>query len=103
MVGRNCRDRGSKGTGSGSSSSHSGGKDTSNCKPQKMEFTANTAGKHQPMACNTAKEHMLQEIQKDLKNGSDMAVDLRMGSDGGIPTKELMDGYEESISQKILE
>ena len=35
----------------------------------------------QSVMYNTVKEHIIQDIQKDLKNGSDMAVNLRKGTD----------------------
>ena len=50
-----------------------------------MEFTAHIAGKHQSVTYDTVVEYILQDIQKDLKNGSDMAVNLRNGTYTGIP------------------
>ena len=67
------------------SSNNNGRKDTTEYKKQVMEFTPHIAGKHQMVTYDTVKEHILQEIQTDLKNGSDMAVNLRNDSDDGIP------------------
>ena len=53
-----------------------------------MEFTPLVAGKHQSVTYNSVKEHILQEIQKDLKNGSDMSVNLRKDNDSGIPNSK---------------
>ena len=50
-----------------------------------MEFTPHIAGKHQAVTYDTVKEHILQEIQKDLKHGYDIARCLREGLDKGIP------------------
>jgi hypothetical protein len=78
--GRNARGKGSDRSGKNSS------KDTTTeTKMQTVEFTAHIAGKHQPVTYDTVVEHILQDIQKDLKHGSDMAVNLRNGADAGIP------------------
>ena len=50
-----------------------------------MVFTPLIAGKHQSLMYNSVKEHNLQQIQKDLRNGSDMSVNLRKDEDSGIP------------------
>ena len=81
MSGRGYSGRGRAGRGSGRSSTYGGKSTTTEYKKQTMEFTPHTAGKHQSVTYDTVKEHILQEIQKDLKNGSDMAVNLRKGID----------------------
>ena len=67
-------------------SENSIGRDTATeHKKQRMEFTPHTAGRHQTVTCDSVAEHMPQEIQKDLKCGSDVAVDLRKKIDTGTP------------------
>ena len=86
--GRNNRNNTGKdrqGKGSGRSNSNSGRGSTTETRKQTMEFTPHIAGKHQTVTYDTVKEHILQEIQKDLKNGSDLAVNLRNNNDIGIP------------------
>jgi hypothetical protein len=78
--GRNARGKGSDRSGSNSSRDA-----TTETKKQTMEFTMHIAGKHQSVTYDTVVEYILQDIQKDLKNGSDMAVNLRNGTDTGIP------------------
>ena len=85
MSGRGYSGRGCAGRGSGRSSTHGGKNIATEYKKQVMEFTPHVAGKHQSVTYDTVKEHILQEIQKDLKNGSDMAVNLRIGFDSRIP------------------
>ena len=53
-----------------------------------MEFTPLVAGKHQSVTYDSVKEHILQEIQKDLKNGLDMSMNVRKDEDSGIPKKQ---------------
>ena len=60
-------------------------------KKQIIEFTPHIAGKHQSLTYDTVREHILQEIQKDLKNRLDMAMILRQGKDIGISTKNQND------------
>ena len=50
-----------------------------------MEFTPHIAGNHQTVTYDAVKEHILQELQKDLKHGYDIVKCLREGSNGGIP------------------
>ena len=50
-----------------------------------MEFTPHIAGKHQAVTYDTVKEHILQELQKDLKHGYDIVKCLREGTNKGIP------------------
>ena len=88
MSGRSYSGRGCAGRGSGRSSTYGGKITTTEYKKQVMEFTPHTAGKHQSVTYDTVKEHILQEIQKDLKNGSHMAVNLRKGKDNGIPVNK---------------
>ena len=85
MVGRAYNGRVAKGKGSDRSGTNSSRKDTTESKKQTMEFTPHTAGKHQSVTYDTVVEHILQDIQKDLKNRSDMAVNLRNGVDTGVP------------------
>jgi hypothetical protein len=50
-----------------------------------MEFTSHENGKNQKYTYDTVKEHILEELQKDLRNGSDISVNLRKETDIGIP------------------
>ena len=88
MSGRIYSGRGCAGRGSGISSAYSSKNTTTEYKKQIMEFTPHTAVKHQSVTYDMIKEHILQEIQKDLKNGSDMAMNLRKGIDCGIPVRK---------------
>ena len=78
--GRNAREKGSDRSGS-----HSGRDATTEKKTQTIEFTAHIEGKPHSVTYDTVVECILQDIQKDLKHGSDMAVNLRNGTDTGIP------------------
>ena len=49
-----------------------------------MKFTPKLAGVNQGYTYDAVKEHILQEIQKDLENGEDLADNLREGKDHGI-------------------
>ena len=60
-------------------------KDNFDYKKQTIEFTPHVAGKHQTVTYDTVKEHILQEIQKELKNGSNIAVNLRKDKKTGMP------------------
>ena len=51
---------------------------------KEMKFMTNVAGKSQGLTYDTVKDHILQNIQKTLKNGEDLAQALRLGSDDGI-------------------
>ena len=88
MRGRGYSGRDCAGRGSGRSSAHGGRNTTTEHKKQTMEFTPHTAGKHQSVTYDTVEEHILQEIQKDLKNGSDLAVNLQKGLDSKILVKK---------------
>ena len=85
MSGRGYSGRGRAGRGSGRSSAGGSKSTTTEHKKQVMEFTPQIAGKHQSIMFDAVKEHILQEIQTTLKNGSDLAVNLRSGIDTGIP------------------
>jgi hypothetical protein len=50
-----------------------------------MEFTPHIAGKHQAVTYETVKEHIMQELQIELKHGYDIVKCLRAGLRGGIP------------------
>ena len=52
-----------------------------------MKFTPKLAGVNQDYTYDTVKEHILQEIQKELENGEDMADNLREGKDNRIKQK----------------
>ena len=77
--------KGHQGKGSDRSNRDGGRNSTTEHKKQTMEFTPHITGKHQSVTYDTVKDHILQEIQKDLKNGSDMAVNLRKDTDARIP------------------
>ena len=49
-----------------------------------MKFTPKLAGQYQGYTYDTVKEHILQEIQRNLENGEDLADNLREGTDHGI-------------------
>ena len=83
MTSSNYRRQGSKGKGSDTSSANSGSEDTGECENQTMEFTPHTAGKHQPVTHDIIEKHILEVIQKDSKNGLDMAVNLRRNTRNG--------------------
>jgi hypothetical protein len=78
MTGRKFNNNG--GSGSGKT-----GTGTPEKKAVVMEFTPNTAGKTQMVTYDTVKEHILQEIQKDLSHGNDIVRCLREGVNKGIP------------------
>ena len=44
----------------------------------------NVSGKSQGLTYDTVREHILQQIQKSLRNGEDLASALRRGKDDGI-------------------
>ena len=71
--------------GSSRSNTRNSTESTTYNKVTKMEFTPHTVGRHQTVTYDTVKEYILQEIQKELENGSDMSVNLRRGTDTGIP------------------
>ena len=86
--GRNNNGKNSQLKGSDRSNQNSSKKDTSDYKKQTMEFTPHIAGKHQTVTYDTVKEHILQEIQRELKNGSDIAVNLRNDNYTRIPVNK---------------
>ena len=88
MSGRSYSGRGRAGRGSGRSSAGGSKSTTTEHKKQVMEFTPQIAGKHQSLTFDAVKEHILQEIQTKLKNGSDLAVNLRRGTDTGMPEEK---------------
>ena len=88
MTGNTCNSRGTVGKGSDGSENSSDRNSTTEHKKQMMEFTLHVAGKHQTVTFDSVVEHTLEELQQDLKNGSDMAVNLRNNSDVGMPTSE---------------
>ena len=65
--------RGRPGRGSTRPNTQNSTETTTHNKETKTEFTLHTTGKHQSVTYDTVKEHILQEIQKDLKNGSDVS------------------------------
>ena len=80
--------RGGPGMGSSRSNTRNSTEPTRHNKETKYEFTPHTAGRHQPVTYDTVKEYILQEIQKELQNGSDLSVNLRKGTDSRIPIKK---------------
>ena len=81
---RTSNSRYARGKGSDRSGASSSKDTTTEKKKETVEFTAHIAGKHQSVTYDTVVECILQDIQKDLKHGSDMAVNLRSGTDNGI-------------------
>ena len=81
----NTNSRGGPGKGSSRSNTRNSTESTTYNKEKKMEFTPHTAGRHQTVTYDTVKEYILQEIQKELQNGSNLSVNLRKGTDVGIP------------------
>ena len=63
---------------------------TQNQEPNKKEmlFVPKNAGKMQGHTYETIKEYILNELQKDLEHGEDLASNLRKGKDTGIEMKE---------------
>ena len=86
--GRNKTGKSRQRTGSGWSDSHGSRGSTTEKKEETMEFTPHIAGRHQKLTYDTVKEHILQELQKDLKNGSDIVVNLRGNTNIGIPVSK---------------
>jgi hypothetical protein len=84
----NTNSRGGPGKGSSRSNTRNSTESTTYNKETKYECTPHTAGRHQPVTYDTVKEYVLQEIQKELKNGSDLSVNLRKDTDSGIPIKK---------------
>ena len=69
-------------------------------------------GKHQLVTCDVVKEHVLLEIQKELKCGLDMVVNLQNRKDAGMPALNPMskvakcaehDGAEMKSEEEIEE
>ena len=88
MVGDAHNGRNAKRHGSDRSSANVSREASTQHKKETMEFTLQVAGKHQSVTCNTIEEHILQDMQTDLKNGSDMAVNPRKNTDAGMLTSE---------------
>ena len=63
---------------------------TQNQDPNKKEmlFVPKNAGKMQGHTYETVKEYLLNELQKDLEHGEDLATNLRKGEDTGISLDE---------------
>ena len=87
-----------------------GGSGSKTASPEKkvavMEFTPHTAGKHQSVTCDTVKEHMLQELQKELRRGHDSVTRLRAGVNPGVsmikPERKIEEkGSQTSEEQKM--
>ena len=64
-----------------------------------MEFTPHIAGKHQSVTYDTVEEHILQELQIDLKHGHEIVKYLRVGTNTGIPISKPVRIIEEKVSQ----
>ena len=71
--------------GSSRSNTRNSTEPTTYNKETEYEFTPYTTGRHQPVTYDKVKEYILQEIQRELENGSEMSVNLRKGTDAGIP------------------
>ena len=102
MVGRTFRKTG------GSSTSESTSTVTPEKKEVAMEFIPHTAGKHQSVTCDTVKEHMMQELQMELRHGHDIVKNLRDGTNKGVPitkpTRQLeASGQQTAEEQKIIQ
>ena len=65
-----------------------------------MEFTPHTIGRHQPVTFDAVKEHILQELQIDLKHGRDIVDNLRSGVDEGIPLLKPIRKLEPKMKKK---
>ena len=55
---------------------------------KEMKFVPQVAGKSQGYTYETVKEHILQELQKELVSGEEIATNLRKGEDTGIDMPE---------------
>ena len=80
MAGRNSGGRKGRGGRNTSGTAASAESTQQEMKETTMEFAPHTAGKHQTVTHDTAKEHILQEMQKDLKHGYDTVESPRMGT-----------------------
>ena len=62
---------------------------TESSQPEKkastMEFTLHVAGKHQVATCDTVKDHMCMELQRDSDNGNNITSCSRAEKDSGMP------------------
>ena len=64
-----------------------------------VEFAPHMAGKHQLVTCDTVKEHMWQELQKDLRHGHDPVKCPHAGVNAGTPTLKPIGVIEEKGTQ----
>ena len=85
----NTNSRGGPGMGSSRSNTRNSTEPTTYNKETKYEFTPHTVGRHQTVTYDAVKEYILQELQKELQNGSDLSVNLRKGTDIGISINKL--------------
>ena len=90
--------RGSGRSGRSSSSFNSNNKSTtkttsSNNKNEEIKFAPYYTGKQQMVTYDTVREHVIQQIQKNFKCGSDMVKSIRDGAygaiGGGKPVRQL--------------
>ena len=80
MAGRNSGGRKGRGGRNTSRTATSAESTQQEVKETAMEFAPHTAGEHQTVTCDAVKEHILQEMQKDLKHGYDTVESLRTGT-----------------------
>ena len=80
MAGRNSGGRKGRGGRNSSRTTTSDKSTQQETKETTMEFVPHVAGKHQTVTYDTVIEHILQEMQKDLKNGYDTVESLRTGT-----------------------
>ena len=62
-----------------------------------MEFVPHTAGKHQSVTHEMAKEHVMQKLQMEPQHGPDTVTCLRDGVDEGIPMRDQSDKRKRSV------
>ena len=94
MVGRTF----AKKTG-GNGASETASTATSETKEVVVEFMPHMAGKHQSFTHDTVKEHILQELQMELRHGHDTVKCLRDGVNDGTPMTKPVRKIEASGTQ----
>ena len=84
-----------------------GGSGASNTTPEQkevvMEFIPHIAGKHQSVTYDTVKEHIMQELQMELRHGCDIVECLRNGVNTGIPITKPTRQIEAAGNQSVEE
>ena len=105
--GRNNDRRGSRTGTPGRGSGRSGGSGNNNSKvnrDKEILFTPYYSGKQQYMTYDTVREHIIQDIQKKFKYGSDMVKAIRDDAytdpGQGKPARQIADLYDERNKRK---